>query len=57
MKLKNWKKQCEMKEKEEVSKKLQQDSLILLKNDGVLPIKKGTKIAVIGPHADSSVIR
>ena len=40
-------------EKEEVSKKIAQDSLILLKNDGVLPIKKGTKIAVIGPHADS----
>ena len=39
-------------EKEVVSKKIAQDSLILLKNDGVLPIKKGTKIAVIGPHAD-----
>lgn len=34
---------------EEIAKK----SVILLKNDGVLPLKKGVKIAVIGPHADS----
>lgn len=27
-------------------------SLVLLKNDGVLPLKKGTRIAVIGPTAD-----
>ncbi len=27
-------------------------SLVLLKNDGVLPLKAGTKIAVIGPTAD-----
>lgn len=40
-------------EKESVSKMIAQDSLVLLKNDGVLPLKKGTKIAVIGPHADS----
>ena len=40
-------------QKEEVSKKIAQDSLVLLKNDGVLPLKKGTKVAVIGPHADS----
>ena len=39
--------------KEEVSKKIAQDSVILLKNDGVLPLKKGSKVAVIGPHADS----
>lgn len=26
---------------------------MLLKNDGILPLKKGTKVAVIGPHADS----
>lgn len=39
--------------KEEVSKKIAQDSIILLKNDGVLPLKKGSKVAVIGPHADS----
>lgn len=29
------------------------DSLVLLKNDGVLPLQKGLKLAVIGPHADS----
>ena len=39
--------------KEEVSKKIAQDSIILLKNDGVLPLKKESKVAVIGPHADS----
>lgn len=41
------------KEKEALSRKIAADSLILLKNDGVLPIKKGTKVAVIGPHADN----
>ena len=39
--------------KEEVSKKIAEESMILLKNDGTLPLKKGTKVAVIGPHADS----
>jgi beta-glucosidase len=29
-------------------------SLVLLKNDGVLPLKPGLKIVVIGPHADST---
>lgn len=28
-------------------------SLVLLKNDGVLPLKKGAKVAVIGPNADN----
>ena len=40
-------------EKEKVSRKIAQESLVLLKNDGILPLKKGTKVAVIGPHADS----
>lgn len=45
---------CLRNEKNEaVSKKIAQKSLVLLKNDGTLPLKKGTKIAVIGPHADS----
>ena len=29
------------------------ESMVLLKNDGVLPLAKGTKIALIGPFADS----
>lgn len=28
-------------------------SLVLMKNDGVLPLKKGTKVALIGPNADN----
>ncbi len=40
-------------EKEAVSKKIAQESIVLLKNDGTLPLKKGVKLAVIGPHADS----
>jgi beta-glucosidase len=31
-----------------------EESLVLLKNDGVLPLKPGTKIAVIGPLADAT---
>ncbi len=37
----------------EVSLQSARESLVLLKNDGVLPIKSGKiKIALIGPHAD-----
>jgi beta-glucosidase len=31
-----------------------EESLVLLKNDGVLPLKPGLKILVIGPHGDST---
>lgn len=41
------------KEKDELSEKIAEDSLVLLKNEGILPLKKGTRIALIGPHADS----
>jgi beta-glucosidase len=38
----------------ELSRTLAAQSIVLLKNDGLLPLKKGIdKIAVIGPHADS----
>lgn len=40
-------------EKSALSYKIAQDSLVLLKNDGTLPLKTGKKVAVIGPHADS----
>lgn len=32
--------------------KIARESIVLLKNDGILPLKKDTKIAVIGPNAD-----
>ncbi|MBQ6505427.1 MAG: glycoside hydrolase family 3 C-terminal domain-containing protein [Flexilinea sp.] len=35
------------------SRKIAAKSITLLKNDGVLPLKKGTRLAVIGPHADN----
>jgi beta-glucosidase len=35
------------------ARKLAGESMVLLKNDGVLPLKKGVKTAVIGPLADS----
>lgn len=37
---------------DELAKKTAKESIILLKNDGILPLSaKGKKIAVIGPHA------
>jgi len=30
------------------------ESLVLLKNDGVLPLRPGVRIALIGPHADAT---
>ena len=39
--------------KQSLSYEIAGKSLVLLKNDGVLPLKKGMKVAVIGPHADS----
>jgi len=41
-------------DKQRLSEKIAGESVILLQNKGhLLPLKKGTKIAVIGPHADS----
>ncbi len=36
-----------------LSREIAEASITLLKNDGVLPLKKGMKLAVIGPHADN----
>lgn len=40
-------------QKSELSRRIAEKSVVMLKNDGVLPLKKGAKLAVIGPHADS----
>lgn len=34
-----------------ISQEAAEKSLVLLKNDGVLPLREGTKVAVIGPNA------
>lgn len=40
-------------EKQKLSYEIAGKSLVLLKNDSLLPLKKGIKVALIGPHADS----
>lgn len=37
----------------ELNRKMAQESIVLLKNNGILPLDKKKKIAVIGPNADS----
>lgn len=39
-----------------LSRKMAQEGIVLCKNDGILPLKKVKKIAVIGPNADSSMV-
>ncbi|MGN9847199.1 glycoside hydrolase family 3 N-terminal domain-containing protein [Nonomuraea sp. H19] len=39
-----------------LSRKLADESVTLLKNDGQLPLPKAGRIAVIGPHADSAMV-
>ena len=39
--------------KSALSEEIAAKSLVLLKNSGILPLKKGTKVALVGPHADS----
>ncbi len=36
--------------------KTAEQSLVLLKNDSILPLKKGTSIALIGPNADNKTV-
>ncbi len=35
-----------------LSRRMAQESIVLLKNDGILPLKKEMNVAVIGPNAD-----
>lgn len=48
--------QVSQQEKEKTAIQMAQDSLVLLKNNGMLPLneQKLSKIAVIGPHADNA---
>ena len=43
----------ECKKHKEINRKMAQESIVLLKNNGILPLDKNKKIAVIGPNADS----
>lgn len=43
----------ECKKHQELNYQMASESIVMLKNNGILPLKKGTKIAVIGPNADS----
>jgi len=40
----------------ETNREMAQESIVLLKNNGILPLKSDMKIAVIGPNADSKDI-
>ncbi len=41
------------KKHRELNRKMAQESIVLLKNNGILPLTTGKKIAVIGPNSDS----
>lgn len=42
----------ECEKHKELNLKMAEESMVLLKNNGILPLKEGTKVAVIGPNAD-----
>ena len=37
----------------DLSRKMAQESIVLLKNNGILPLSRDTKVALVGPNADS----
>lgn len=43
----------ESEEHRKLNRKMAQESIVLLKNNGILPLQNKKKIAVIGPNADS----
>ncbi len=46
----------ECKAHTEINLQMAEESIVLLKNNGILPLKKGIKVAVIGPNADAASI-
>ncbi|HHV11624.1 MAG TPA: beta-glucosidase [Clostridiales bacterium] len=51
--LENVKSNLNNEEKNRTAEEIAEKSIVLLKNDGILPLKEGMKVALIGPHADS----
>lgn len=43
-------------EKIRLAREISRESIVLLENNGVLPISKDKKIAIIGPHGESKVL-
>lgn len=43
-------------EHQKIALDMAHESQVLLKNDGVLPLEKGNKVAVIGPNADNTTM-
>lgn len=44
-------------ESEELSRELARRSVVLLRNDGILPIAPGQRLAVVGPHAEDVMMQ
>ncbi len=44
------------KKHKKLNQKLAEESIVLLKNNGILPLDKSKKIAVIGPNADNRAV-
>ena len=45
------------KEHRALALKMAQESMVLLKNNGLLPLKRGTRVVVMGPNANDSVMQ
>ena len=48
--------QLDSKENRALNRQMAQESIVLLKNDGLLPLNKKTNVAVIGPNADEKLV-
>jgi beta-glucosidase len=45
------------KEHRALALKMAQESMVLLKNNGILPLSTGKKVVVMGPNANDSVMQ